>query len=73
MVKKDTHHLYFSVSHGWQLRFTIIFDPKKTGKRMKRNLKTRVEREAIVRRDLILAEYDHLGLKIARFDTSIRG
>lgn len=61
---EKSHHLIWDHTKGWEMRVTVNIGAKIVGKRLRRRLKTRILSEAIVRRDLIVASYAELGLKI---------
>lgn len=62
---QNSHHLHWEDGRGWVLRFTVEINKKMVGKRIKVRLRTRDLTEAIARRELIVSQYQRLGLKIA--------
>ena len=59
-----SHHLYWEKHKGWFLRVTIQLRAKEIGKRIKVRLYTHDEKTAKERREVVLAAYRKLGLKV---------
>lgn len=62
---RDGHHLFYKPDAGWFCRATLQISKKEVGKRVKRSLGTHDMLEAIKRRDLLVAEWNRLGLTVA--------
>lgn len=61
---EESHHLIWDKQKGWEMRVTVDVGKKVVGKRIRERLKTRNLDEAIVRRDLIVANMRRLGLTL---------
>lgn len=58
------HHLHWEEHKGWMLRLTINVGSKIVGKRVKIRLRTFVLDDAKKRRELVIASYRTLGIKV---------
>ncbi len=59
-----SHHLHWEEHKGWMLRLTINVGSKIVGKRVKVRLRTYALEEAKKRRELVIASYRTLGIKV---------
>lgn len=62
---EESHHLIWDKQKGWEVKVTFDLGPKRVGKRHRRRLKTRDLEEAIERKDILIADWRSLGLKLA--------
>ncbi len=64
-MAEKSHHLSWDQKKGWKLKITIDRGPKITGKQVQEWMRTRDLKEAIARKELIIAhDTGRLGLKI---------